>query len=348
MRNNITSCSDMKVIFYITVIIILVLIISPLVFLNTSSSSINSFEVGEENIEVKESQGVYFPENGKVKMYNEEKKSIVEIDLEEYIAGVVASEMPAAFEEEALKAQAVAARTYYINKRNNPCNKAKNLGGEICNSTHCQVYMNKDDRVKTWSKKDAENNWSKIEQAVKDTKGEVLTYENTVLEYPQFFAVSSGNTEDSQDVFSFDVPYLKSTESKGEEIAPKYKSEVKMSIEEFVNKINTKFKKSNLNNNNISNNIKVLSYTKAGSIKEIEVGGVKINGTEFRTLFNLNSTNFKITVQGNSVIINCVGYGHGVGMSQWGANVMAKNGAKYDEILKHYYTGVDIEKLKYK
>lgn len=348
MKNRINVRSDVKLIFYVTSIIILVLIISPLIFLNDKNTNlINTFKIEEKNLEIEKNDGIYFPQYGKVKMYNEQKKSVVEIDLEEYITGVVASEMPASFDLEALKAQAVAARTYYINKRNNPCTKAKEHGGEICNSIHCQVYTNKEERMKTWSKKEAKENWSKIEQAVQDTKGEVLTYEDKVLEYPQFFAVSSGNTEDSQDVFSFDVPYLKSIESKGEDIAPKYKSETKIAVTEFVNKINTKFKESNLNSNNITTNIEVLSYTKAGSVKEIKIGGVKIKGTVFRTLFNLNSTNFKIAIEGNTVVINCIGYGHGVGMSQWGANVMAKNGSNYEEILKHYYTGVDIERLKY-
>lgn len=345
MINSKSHSAEIRIIFYVSSIIIAVLIILPLLFLNSDSPGNNLFEIAEENIN-KNSDGIYFPEGGKVKMYNEEKNSIEEIDLEEYVTGVVASEMPAAFDIEALKAQAVAARTFYINKRNNPCSKAKALGGEICNTTHCQVYTDKEKRMSTWSKKDAEDNWNKIEQAVQETKGQVLTYENKVLEYPQFFAVSSGNTEDAEDVFSFGVPYLKSTESKGEEVAPKYKSEVKIEINTFIDTINNTFKESNLLKNNLEKSIKILSYTKSGSVKELQVGGVNIKGTEFRKLFNLNSTNFTIHITADNVVINCTGYGHGVGMSQWGANAMAKSGAKYDEILKHYYSGVDIEKLK--
>ena len=160
--------------------------------------------------------------------------------------GVVASEVPASFNEEALKAQAIAARTFYMNKRNNPCKDAKNKGAEICDTTNCQVYMSKEERITKWSSSEAESNWNKIQKAVLDTKGQVLTYENSVLEYPQFFATSSGKTEDAKDVFSIDVPYLKSEESKGEEIAPKYKTTIEIPINEFINKINAKYSTANV------------------------------------------------------------------------------------------------------
>ena len=198
-----------------------------------------------------------------------------------------------------------------------------------------------------WSRSEAESNWNKIQKAVLDTKGQVLTYEDSVLEYPQFFATSSGKTEDAKDVFSIDVPYLKSEESKGEEIAPKYKTTLEIPINEFVNKINTKYTNANVKKNNLASLIKIESYTESGSVKEIKIGNETIKGTEFRKLFNLNSTNFKFDFEKDIVKINCTGYGHGVGMSQWGANVMAKNGATYDEILKHYYSGVEIQEIKY-
>lgn len=108
-----------------------------------------------------------------------------------------------------MKAQAVAARTFYMSKRNNPNKEEKEKGAEICDTTHCQVYMSKDERISKWSKSEAGSNWEKIQKAVLDTKGQVLTYDGSVLEYPQFFATSSGKTEDAKDVFSMDVPYLK-------------------------------------------------------------------------------------------------------------------------------------------
>ena len=331
-------------IFGVTLIIFIILILLPVIFLDTEKGSTNVFNLSNENI-VKSSK-ITFPINGKVRLYHKEEDTVEELDLEDYIMGVVASEVPANFNEEALKAQAVAARTFYMSKRNNPCKDAKNKNAEICDTTNCQVYMSKADRFSKWSKIESESNWSKIEKAVLDTKGQVLTYENSVLEYPQFFSVSSGKTEDAKDVFSVDIPYLKSEESKGEENAPKYKTTLEVPISEFISKINSQYKNANLEKGNLSSSIKIESYTQGGSVKGIRTGGEIIKGTEFRTLFNLNSTNFKLEFGDKSIKINCTGYGHGVGMSQWGANVMAKNGAKYNEILKHYYKGVEIQEIR--
>ena len=336
---------NIKIIAIMTLIIFTILIILPLIFLRAGKESINVFNLNNENI-VKSSK-ISFPINGKVKLYHKKEDNVEELDLEEYIMGVVASEVPANFNDEALKAQAIAARTFYMNRRNNPCKDAKTKGAEICDTTDCQVYMNKKERMSKWSSSEAESNWSKIQKAVLDTKGQVLTYENSVLEYPQFFAISSGKTEDAKDVFSVDVPYLKSEESKGEEIAPKYKTNIVIPINEFVNKINTKYTTTNIKRNNLESQIKIESYNESGSVKEIKIGNETMKGTEFRALFNLNSTNFKFDFEKDLVKINCTGYGHGVGMSQWGANAMAKNGSTYDEILKHYYNGVEIQEIKY-
>jgi stage II sporulation protein D len=337
--------NSIKIIIVMTLIILVILIILPLTFLRAGKDSINVFNLNNENI-VKSSE-ITFPINGTIKLYHKGEDKVEELDLEEYIMGVVASEVPASFNEEALKAQAIAARTFYMNRRDNPCKDAKNKGAEICDTTNCQVYMSKEERMSKWSSSQAESNWNKVQKAVLDTKGQVITYDNLVLEYPQFFAVSSGKTEDAKDVFSIDVPYLKSEESKGEEIAPKYKTTLEIPINEFINKINTKYTNANVRKNDLASLIKIQSYTESGSIKEIKIGNEIIKGTEFRELFNLNSTNLKINFEKNIVKINCMGYGHGVGMSQWGANVMAKKGSTYDEILKHYYKGVEIQKIKY-
>ena len=345
MRISSMKIINIKIIAIMTLIIFTILIILPLIFLRVGKESINVFNLNNENI-VKSSE-IIFPTDGKVKLYHKEEDNVEELDLEEYIIGVVASEVPANFNEEALKAQAIAARTFYMNRRNNPCKDGKNKGAEICDTTHCQVYMNKEERMSKWSSSQAEINWNKIQKAVLDTKGQVLTYDDSVLEYPQFFATSSGKTEDAKDVFSMDVPYLKSEESKGEEIAPKYKTTIQIPINEFVNKINTKYSTANLKKEDLQSLIKFESYNESGSVKEISIGNKGIKGTEFRQLFNLNSTNFKLNFEKDIVKISCIGYGHGVGMSQWGANAMAKNGATYDQILKHYYNGVEIQEIKY-
>ena len=347
-RSKLKINANLKSIMIMTLLIISMMALLPIIFLGDNSDSGNSlseFKLNDNNIV--ENSGVSFPADGKVKVYRREKNIVEELDLEEYIKGVVASEMPANFDEEALKAQAVAARTYYINKRANPCKDAKSKGAEICDSTNCQVYMDKEEILSKWSKSDGESNWKKIDDAVESTKGQILTYYGVVLEYPQFFAVSSGKTEDAIDVFAMNIPYLKSIDSEGEEIAPKFETTLNIPFDEFINKLKLQYKDIILDKDNIQHSIKVNNYTKGGSVKEITVGNKNISGIEFRKILNLNSTNFSISFENINIIFLCKGYGHGVGMSQWGANVMAKNGSEYDEILKHYYNGIEIEEIKY-
>ena len=173
----------------------------------------------------------------------------------------------------------------------------------------------------------------------------MLVYNGELVKYPQFFSTSSGRTENCEDVFSQEVPYLKSIESSGEEIAPKFSSRVNMDKSKFIDIITSNYKDADLNYETLQNAIEILSRTEGGAVKEIKLGSVIISGVKFRTLFNINSANFTLDINEDEVIINCLGYGHGVGMSQWGANVMAKQGKTYEDILKHYYFGIDIGKI---
>lgn len=280
-----------------------------------------------------------------VKVYITEKDKIEEVNLEEYICSVVSGEMPASFEMEALKAQAVVARTYLASKRVNKCTKAK--GADICDSVHCQVYMPKSVRMELWTTDTRDEYWSKISEAVNQTKDQVLSYNAELVLYPQFFSTSSGKTENSVDLYWADIPYLKSVESSGEEIAPKFTSEKVISIEDFISKFKESYGEHGLDESNIEANIEVVSRSQAGSVKEINIAGESIRGQDFRFLMGLNSSNFIYSISGGNITFNCKGYGHGVGMSQWGANVMAKEGKTYEEIIKHYYTGVQITNLKF-
>ena len=264
-----------------TIVIVLVLCILPILFLKSDIKT-SIFDIGENDILKSEKKDIEFPKDGKVKLYLKEENKVIQLDLENYITGVVASEVPADFGDEALKAQAVAARTYYMNKRKEPCKDARANGAEICDTTNCQVYMNKEKRLKLWNSAKAEENWNKIKNAVESTKGQVMTYDGEVLEYPQFFSTSSGKTEDAKDVFAVDVPYLKSEESKGEESAPKYESTVNIPINDFITKINSSYIDANLKSNELSSMISIKSHTEGGSVKEIQVGGAIIKGTDFR------------------------------------------------------------------
>lgn len=337
---------ESKIIIIITLCILGFMIIFSTIFIVSPKELFNSFDIGENSIRYVKGDGVLVSGTDVVKMFNRKTDRLEEIPIEEYIKGVVSAEMPANFNDEAIKAQAVAARTYYFSKRLSHCSEAK--GGDICSSTHCQAYISKKERIESWAKNEAETNWKKIADAVEATKGQVLIYDGEIVKYPQFFATSSGKTESAVDVLSNEVPYLKSIDSPGEEIAPKYETSTDIKMTEFINKINKAYPKANLTVGNAALKISIATRTDGGGVKEIKLGEESISGVKFREVLGLNSANFILEFSKDSVKISCRGYGHGVGMSQWGANVMAKAGEKYDGILKHYYTGVEIDKIKYK
>lgn len=339
---------ELKPILYTTIGIILFMIIMPTV---TIKSKVNDSSVAEEDISKPAmtnetvTNEINFAGSDKIKVYITAEDRIEEVNIEDYICGVVSNEMPAGFADEALKAQAVASRTYLASKMVSKCSNAK--GADICDSVHCQVYTSKEKRMSNWDAASAESNWEKIKNAVEATKGQVLSYNGELVKYPQFFSTSSGKTENAVDTNWGDVPYLKSVESVGEEVAPKFTSEKPIAISAFVDTVNSKYPDAEIDVANISNEINIISRSDAGGVKELKVGNQEMKGTDFRFLVGLNSTNFTYSIDGENIIFNCKGYGHGVGMSQWGANVMAKNGSGYNDILKHYYTGVDISNLKY-
>lgn len=292
---------------------------------------------------------VSIPQISKVKVFITKEKTVKEINLEEYITGVVAAEMPAAFEIEALKAQAVAARTFalahFTELGGIPCKNSN--GANLCDTVHCQVYMTKEERVILWNKDGKENGekyWDKIKTAVNGTKGEVLTYKGSLVMEPYYFATSSGKTENSEDVFSNSIPYLRSVDSPGEEETKNFKSSKIFGYNELSQIINSNYNNTKVTPSNIKKQITIIDRTQAGSVKSIKIGSTTITGSKFRTMLGLKSSNFKIVYNLKSIEIDCTGYGHGVGMSQWGANIMAKEGKNYGEILNHYYLGTAISK----
>ncbi len=330
---------------FFSILILLLMIISPMFIIKSTPTKASTDEDNNLLSVDEDNKLISIKGNDKIKVYITKEERIEEISLEEYVKSVVSGEMLVSFSEEALKAQAVAARTYIISKRSKPCDIAN--GADVCDTTHCQVYISKSERLEKWGDK-GEEYWNKISKAVEETKDKVLTYNNELVLYPQYFSTSSGMTENAVDVFSNDVPYLVSTESKGEEIAPKYESEFSFNINEFVNKINNKYPEAQLTIENLSGNIEIISRSDAGGIKEIRFGKTRIKGADFRLAFGLSSTNFEYSVDGESIVFKCTGYGHGVGMSQWGANVMANNGSDYGEILKHYYKGTELKAIEFK
>jgi len=217
-------------------------------------------------------------------------------------------------------------------------------GADLCDAVHCQVYMAKAQRIKEWPKGKGEELWDKIKMAVQGTAGQVLTYNNELVMEPYYFATSSGKTENSEDVFSSNIPYLKSVESPGEEISTNFKTSNSFKYKELSSIINNNYNNARVTSANIRKQITVIDRTSAGSVKNIKVGNITMTGTKFRTMLGLKSSNFKLKFNLSGIEIDCSGYGHGVGMSQWGADVMAKKGKNYTEILTHYYQGTDVSK----
>ena len=344
MKRGVNLPEGLMLLVGVSIVVLIVTIAMPMMAIKASSKE-NEETKMKDSIVVKD-ETIKLDGAETVKVFITSENRIEEVNLEEYITSVVSSEMPASFELEALKAQAIAARTFLASRKVKNCEKATE--GEICDTIHCQVYMSRESRIAKWTEGDGEANWEKIKAAVDATKGKVLSYDGELVMYPQFFSTSSGKTEKAVDVFSGDIPYLVATESTGEEIAPKFKSERAINIDEFINTINSKYSEAKLTSENIESSLEIISRSDSGGVKEIKIGGVKVKGTEFRMLLNLNSTNFEFNITENEINFNCKGYGHGVGMSQWGANVMAKEGEKYDSILKHYYTGVEIVNLEFK
>ncbi|WP_455543430.1 stage II sporulation protein D [Intestinibacter sp.] len=279
-----------------------------------------------------------------VSVYNSTTNKIEKIDIETFLYGVVATEMSSDFSEEALKAQAVAARTYIIYKMENNMTQG-HRGAYICtNSNHCQAYASYDELKKIRGDNWIKESYPKIKKAVDDTKGHILTYEGKAI-LPMYFSTSSGMTENSKEVFSAQYPYLKSVSSPYEEQSPKYYTEVKFNKSNFIDLLKKNYSNISISSENLYNQVKILDRTTAGSVNTIQVGNKEVTGRNMRSIFGLNSSNFKIEFNGDTVVFKVKGYGHGVGMSQWGAEGMAQKNYKYDEILFHYYTNTEIKDI---
>ncbi|MCD8180131.1 MAG: stage II sporulation protein D [Firmicutes bacterium] len=280
-------------------------------------------------------------ESGRVSVYSADAGCAEDMDINQYLKCVVAAEMPADFETEALKAQAVAARTYLysrIEDAENGNTAEVHNGATVCtDSAHCQAYISEEERRASWGA-DADENWDKISAAVEETAGRIMTYDGEIIS-AVFHSTSSGSTEAAVDVWGADVPYLQSVESEGDRLSPKYSSNLTLSEEEFKSKIDENVSGTDWTGELVSN----ITRSDAGGIISLDVGGVNIKGSELRNIFSLSSANVELTRENGNITMSVKGYGHGVGMSQYGANYLASQGMGYEEILKYYYTGVEIE-----
>ena len=276
-----------------------------------------------------------------IQLLHKKSGKVEEVKLESYLCNVVSAEMPADYEIEALKAQAIVARTYTIYKMNNK----KHENADICDdSTCCQAWITKEDRLARWEESKRQSNWEKIEKCVQETNGKIVTYNGQPIN-AFFHSNSGGTTELPVNVWGgTNFPYLQVVETSGEEGYTQYSSEVKLSRDELLQKLKTKYDDIQIDFSN-NENIQIIEHTDSGRVKTIKFGNHNLSGVETRTLLGLRSTNFEIIKEAEFIKFTVKGYGHGVGMSQTGANTLAKEGKNCEEIIHHFYTNVQINSI---
>lgn len=305
----------MKQIMLLTVIVILVpfLVITILVKNNTL---LFSYDTNKQDM---------------VRIKRETTGQIDTVPFEEYVKGVLAGEVPTSFHIEALKAQAVAARSYAMKKIED--NTATDY--DVVDTVSNQVYMD-DAQLKEKWKDQYDEKMKIIESAVNETKGEYLEYDGKVAQ-AFFFSTSAGKTENSEEVFQSALPYLRSVDSSwDQEVSPVFQQDYQFSVHDFYQKLGLPYKE--------IVQFQVTKQTSTGRVKEVNIDGTVLKASDISSKLGLRSTFFTFEQIGSNIHMTTKGYGHGVGMSQYGAQAMALKGSTYDQILKHYYQGVQIKK----
>lgn len=274
-----------------------------------------------------------------IKVLKEDGK-VYDMSMQDYLISVVAAEMPISFEQEALKAQAVAARTYTLyNMLVRPAVVHKEA--DVCTDyTCCKAYIEMDSLKSSWGDKYDEY-IDKVKNAVLSTEGEYLSYNDEIV-LAVFHSSSAGRTEDAQAVWNTKLPYLVSVESpETPEEVPNFKTTVTVTHKEFVETVKSKYADAYFGDD-LTGWIGETLNTESGRVDYIEIGGIKISGPDIRNMFGLRSSYFALDLNSVDATFTVTGYGHGVGMSQYGANILAKSGETYKDILAQYYVGTEI------
>ena len=297
----------------------------------------------EIKIEKEEEEEIDFESKENIQLYMSKNDQITEVNLNYYLLCVVASEMPFKYEYEALKAQAIVARTYLYNKIIN--NLEEN--GDVCDDyRHCQAFNTIDKLEEIWIKKGFSNEEikageDKIKKAIVATENKIITYNGKIIN-ALFHASSPQRTEDAKAIWSGeDVPYLKSVDNVESLDYQNRNSEVNVSYSTFKNTLIDNGYIDDLDKDTFLST-SIGEYTESGRVKTLKIGSYYIKAENLRTLFGLNSTNFTFDIDENGITFKVLGFGHGVGMSQVGADTYAKEGMTCDQIIHHYYTGVEI------
>lgn len=285
------------------------------------------------NIDEKKEISLKYISNSIIRVKRNATGNIEEIPFEEYIVGVLAGEMPIYFEKEAFKAQAVAARSYALKRME--YNKDNEY--DVVDSIMNQVYLDNEYLKKAWGNNYV-TNINKLREAVNETSLEYLDYEGKVID-AMFFSTSNGYTEDAMTVFNIDLPYLQSVKSAwDEDTSSAFRASRTISANTFYDTLGLKYSD--------TLEVKVLKRSSTNRILNIKINGKEFTGRDIYNKLGLKSTDFSLKKEGDNIIIKTTGYGHGVGMSQYGALGMAKEGYTYDEILKYYYLGTTIKKME--
>ena len=322
MKKRINLSTNTKIALGIIAGFVLVLVIIPVLFVMATTIRVEN-GVPIQTFSHTEEVGVTHDEDRfYITVYRSETSVFQTIEFERYLIGVVAAEMPALFELDALRAQAIAARTYAM--------RILKHEDYILDTVMHQVFLDDDQLRQRWGDS-FDTHFSTIEDAVMSTKGIVLTYDGELIT-PMFFAMSSGATENSEDVFQAERPYLRSVMSTG------YENQANFEVNELftIDELRTAFDDSSITEDNIV----VLGYSQGGNVIEVRIGQQTYTGREVREILGLRSAAFSIHQDRRGITFTTYGNGHGVGMSQHGANVMAQNGYDYIEILQHFYQNV--------
>lgn len=326
----------MKTYTLICFFLALSLILCPLVAVEKTSQVISQEIFEETNNEAEMATSI---DNTTVKVMSVGSDNITEMSLKEYLLGVVAGEMNASYHEEALKAQIISAHTLLLYTKEHNTKDLK--GADITDSYAMhQAYITPEEQKEKW-KDNYDTYREKIGKCIDEVGNLTLQYDDEYI-CAVFHAISNGTTENATDVWGGNYPYLVSASSIGDKLSPAYQSQAKFSEDEFKGK----FKDSDLKfSDNPEKWIEKITNTDTGMVKTIKICGKEFKGTDIRKLFDLRSSTFNCEYKDGEFVFTVNGYGHGVGMSQYGANYMAQQGSNYEEILKHYYNGVEIVEI---
>lgn len=329
----------MKQVMMITAgVVILAVIVIPILVV---------FGVGGFSPAAKQQTKVFKGEDIPIRVYLHETDKIVMMSLEEYIKGVVAAEMPAEFDIEALKAQAVAARTYAVKNMAlfGGQGLASHPGADVSTDhRESQAWLSQVQLKTRWGPFKFGHYWDRIAQAVDETRGLIITYSGEPIN-AVFHSTSAERTASAQEVWGFDYPYLKSVPCSWDAASPRYAETKSITVAELEQRLGADagvLAAAQNGNNTIA---QIIDRTESGRVDKVRIGSKTFSGISVREKLELRSANFSVEAKGSSLVFKTLGYGHGVGLCQYGANGMAKDGHDFREILTYYYTGVAIKDI---